>query len=129
METANKNILGKVVESVDQNFLGRSAKLSDNRCAMREPYVERLSFSSKHGMFHGRSRDISTTGLFIETATELDLGARIEVILTFPSAPKPLRLSAMVTRKTEEGIGAYFEVLTQAQISEFKSVVAGFSSK
>jgi len=115
MDAVNKNIVGKVVKS------------ADNRSAMREPFDERLSFSSANGTFDGRSRDISTTGLFIETATELDIGEQIEVILTFSSAPKPLRLSAMVTRKTEEGVGAYFEVLNQSQINEFKSVIARFS--
>jgi len=91
--------------------------MPDNRCAKRTVYDQRLSFSSGNSSFSGQCRDISTTGLFIETLTDLD--AQIEVTLTLSSTARPLRMSAMVTRKTKEGVGAYFEVLTQSQILEF----------
>lgn len=96
----------------------------DKRSAIREPYIEQLSFSSGNSIFDGRSKNISSFGLFIETAAELEVGEEIDVILTFISSGTPLKLKAMITRKTEEGVGAFFEVLTASKIEEIEAVIA-----
>lgn len=95
----------------------------DKRSAEREAYIESIRFSSGDSEFHGRSKDISPFGLFIETTAELEVGDVINVMLRFRSTPEPLQLSALVTRKTEKGIGALFEVLNQPQIKEIKSII------
>ena len=100
-----------------------SSSQLDKRCATREPYIQQLSFSSGNSVFDGRSKNISSFGLFIETTAELGVGEEIDVVLTFTSCTTPLKLKAMITRKTEEGVGAFFEVLTPAKIKEIESVL------
>jgi len=96
----------------------------DGRQATREPYSETLSISSGSGSYLGHAIDVSSTGLFIETTDDFEIGDKVKMMLTFISAPNPLRLCGSVVRKTPNGIGVRFDERSQSQVSEMDSIIA-----
>jgi Tfp pilus assembly protein PilZ len=51
----------------------------ERRAAERLPLTADVQLASHDNFFAGRTRDISTSGLFLETAAELDVGDRVRV--------------------------------------------------
>jgi len=97
---------------------------TDIRYAPREAYSEKLHFSLGGENHFGHARDVSATGLFIEAAGDFELGDKVKMILTFISAPNPLRLSGTVVRKTDGGIGVRFDQRSQSHVKELSSIIA-----
>jgi len=96
----------------------------DIRHASRETYTELLNFTSKNGTHYGHARDISATGVFIATLAKFEVGEAIKLILTFISAPNPVRLHGSVVRKTDEGIGVHFDASSRHQVQELDSIIS-----
>jgi hypothetical protein len=60
---------------------------------------------SRHG---GRVRDLSATGLFVETEAEPDVGTSITLVVTPPDGGRAVRVVARVARRergTDRGLG------------------------
>lgn len=82
----------------------------ESRVAPRSPYTELLSISTRDETTHyGHARDVSATGVFIETAAFFNVGEALDLLLTFLSEPDPVRMSGLVARITDEGIGVHFD--------------------
>lgn len=96
----------------------------DVRQAARETYTELLNFTSKNGTHYGHARDISASGVFIATLAEFEVGDPIKLILTFISAPNPVRLQGYVVRKTEEGIGVHFDESSRRQVKDLDAIIS-----
>ena len=96
----------------------------DIRRAPRETYTELLNFKSDNGSHYGHARDISSSGVFIVTSGQFEPGERIQLILTFISAPNPVRLSGEVVRKTAEGIGVQFDAGSSSRVAELDSIIS-----
>ncbi len=96
----------------------------DVRHSPREPYTELLNFESKNGSHYGHARDVSSTGVFIETPAAFELGEAVDLVLTFISAPNPLKLAGHVVRKVEGGIGIQFDAVSQSQVREMDSIIS-----
>jgi len=96
----------------------------DVRQAVRESYTELLNFTSKNGTHYGHARDISATGVFIATPAQFKLGESIKLILTFISAPNPVRLQGSIVRKTDEGIGVHFDESSRGQVKELDAIIS-----
>lgn len=96
----------------------------DVRQASREPYSELLNFTSKTGSHYGHARDISATGVFIESPAECDVGQQVKLILTFISAPNPVRLTGTIVRKTTDGFGVQFDDHSRERISELDNIIS-----
>jgi len=96
----------------------------DIRRTQREKYTELLHFTSEKGAHYGQARDINATGVFIENKGEFKVGEHVELILTFISAPNPIKLAGMVVRKTDEGIGVQFDSCSQSQIKYMDSIIS-----
>ncbi len=96
----------------------------DIRRAPRETYTELLNFKSDNGSHYGHARDISSSGVFIVTPGQFKRGERIQLILTFISAPNPVRLSGEVVRKTAEGIGVQFDAGSSSRVAELDSIIS-----
>lgn len=96
----------------------------DIRQAVRENYTELLNFTSKNGTHYGHAKDISATGVFIMTPAEFELGMQVKLVLTFISAPNPVRLSGTVVRKTEGGVGVQFDAQSSRQVEELNSIIS-----
>lgn len=97
---------------------------ADIRKSTREPYSEMLTVSSGGGSCCGHARDVSSTGLFMETSNDFEIGDKVKMMLTFISAPNPLRLSGSVVRKADNGIAVHFDERSQSQVKELDSIIA-----
>ncbi len=96
----------------------------DVRQATRESYTELLNFQSKNGSHYGHARDVSSSGVFIETPAEFEIGESVKLVLTFISAPNPVKLTGIVVRIAENGIGLHFDAVSQSQIREMDSIIS-----
>jgi len=96
----------------------------DVRDAPRESYTELLNFESKSGSHFGHARDISSTGVFIETLADFDIGESVNLLLTFISAPNPLNLTGRVVRKIDIGIGIQFDETSQSQVKDLHAIIS-----
>jgi len=97
---------------------------ADVRQAPREPYTELLNFKSKNGSHYGHAKDVSSTGVFIETPGDFEIGESVKLVLTFISAPNPVKLTGVVVRKTADGIGLSFDAVSQSQVKEMDSIIS-----
>lgn len=59
-----------------------------------------------HEPILGQTENVSASGALVQTARPVRLGARVEVEVILPGqfSPKPMRVAAYVTRKTEDGV-------------------------
>ncbi|TLS65734.1 PilZ domain-containing protein [Mariprofundus erugo] len=96
----------------------------DVRRTRRETYTEPVSFSSADGIHQGYARDISATGVFIQTPEHFEIGARISLVFTFISAPNPVRLQGAVVRVTDEGIGVCFDIQGPEQLARLDDIIS-----
>ncbi len=88
-----------------------SAWKVDNRKAKRWHFVEILAFSTEKATYEGHIRNISSTGIFIETNSHFEIGEHVHLILSFIIDPKkPLELFGQVSRLTHDGIGVKFNL-------------------
>ena len=133
MDTIENSVIEKISALADQLPDAQRQQLQellagwrgDVRQATREPYSEALTLTSDAGSScYGHARDVSSTGLFIETNSQFEIGDKVKMMLTFISAPNPLRLSGSVVRKAGNGIGVCFDERSQSQINELDSIIA-----
>lgn len=96
----------------------------DIRRTRRESYAEAVSFTSSDGAHRGYARDISATGVFIQTPEHFEVGARITLVFTFISAPNPVQLHGAVVRVTDEGIGVCFDIQGPEQLSRLDEIIS-----
>jgi len=132
MESVNADLVEKIVALAGQLPDEHRRQLldliagwrSDVRQAPRQAYTELLNFTSKNGAHYGHARDISSTGVFIATPAEFEVGMQLHLILTFISAPNPVRLTGSVVRKTSDGIGVQFDENSRHQVKELDSIIS-----
>ena len=79
------------------------------RNATRWHFIELLGFTSSAGTHQGRARNISATGIFIQTNESFELGERLHLLLSFLSRHDAVSLYGVVTRINHDGIGVEFE--------------------
>jgi len=82
----------------------------DMRNAPRWHFVEVLGFTSSSGTHQGRVRNISSTGIFIESTSHFEMGEAIHMVLSFISETDPVNLYGHVARQTSAGIGVRFDL-------------------
>jgi len=97
---------------------------ADTRQSPRQAYTELLNFTSGNGTHYGHAKDISATGVFIVSPAEFKLGDQVNLILTFISAPNPVRLSGSVVRITDEGVGIHFDCHSTSQVRELDNIIS-----
>jgi len=132
MESVNADIIEEIVtlsaqlpEKQRRQLLDLVAEWKpDIRQATRESYTELLNFTSKNGTHYGHARDVSASGVFIATSAKFEVGDAIKLILTFISAPNPVRLQGHVVRKTDEGIGIHFDENSRSQVKNLDSIIS-----
>jgi uncharacterized protein (TIGR02266 family) len=64
--------------------------------APRYPASLKVSFSGIEGLLSAETTNISTTGMFVRTSTELPVGAVVPVALELPDADRPVPVQAKV---------------------------------
>ena len=79
------------------------------RNATRWHFIELLGFTSDSGSHQGRARNISASGIYIETDESFEIGERLHLLVSFISKNDAVSLYGQVTRKHHDGIGVEFE--------------------
>ncbi|HVE81540.1 MAG TPA: PilZ domain-containing protein [Myxococcales bacterium] len=67
------------------------------------------------------TRDISMSGLFVELEQPLPLGESVELYLALPDGGEMMRLEGSVARSAADGVGIYFQGVTQEQRKALES--------
>ena len=94
------------------------------RRSPRESYRELLNFVSSNGAQHDHARDISGTGVFIETLADFHIGDRISLELIFISAPNPVKLTGEVIRKSDDGVAVCFDQRSRDQVASLDDIIS-----
>jgi len=131
MDQVDTNILNKLARLAEEMPQAQAARLlalvaewrGEARRSPRESYIESVRVMTGDGVYHGHARNISGTGIFIETAAELALGDHISLELIFISAANPLKLAGDVVRVGDEGVGVVFDTRTAGQISKLDEII------
>ncbi len=94
-----------------QEALAEAHRLGRNRvwCYVRRPRVPLevpVYFDGPSGHLIGTSRDLSNSGLFIETRDMLPLGMRLGLSFRLPESTEPMRLIGSVARQVPAPQGA-----------------------
>jgi Tfp pilus assembly protein PilZ len=132
METADKSVIEEIAKLALQLPEEQKRRLlallatwkKDPRGKQREKYTELLYFTSETGKHYGYAKNISSTGVFIETGGGFRIGEHVQLVLVFISAPNPVKLKGMIVRKTMKGIGVQFDSGSQSQIKQLDSIIS-----
>ena len=81
----------------------------DRREFARKPYRKEVVFATDHRAYSEFIRDISASGLFIETTSPLEVGQEIKLVLSLPNRERPIKIAGEIVRVTEKGIGVKFK--------------------
>lgn len=108
-------LIGQIAETLppdlqEELLLVAASWQQDLRNAPRWHFVEVLGFTSEGGTHQGRVRNISATGIFIETSSRFEKGDHIHMVMSFITEPEPVSLYGHVERQTSEGIGVKFDL-------------------
>jgi type IV pilus assembly protein PilZ len=83
--------------------------VADKRVHPRVPISADVTCEEKAGaVIHGRSRDISIGGMFIESETPVSFGMELIIILRLPSTKADSRLPGTVRWLAPGGFGVQF---------------------
>ena len=85
--------------------VGRLRPLKDSRRHRRKPLSTSVFFGSQNGHFKGLIRNISRSGLFIETRRHFEVGRSIRIVIPDSRFNQYLSITARVVRSNRQGIG------------------------
>ncbi|MBP7146290.1 MAG: diguanylate cyclase [Acidobacteria bacterium] len=91
-----------------EEALGEAQRLGRNRvwCYVRRPRVTvetPVYFDGPMVQLLGVSRDVSNSGIFVETRDELPCGTRVPLSFRLPGQPEPVHVLGRVTRRIAAG--------------------------
>ena len=78
------------------------------RTSARKQYSTYVNFFLKDDSHWGLSRDISKSGMFIETYEPFSVNRKIKIFLPNPDNTKIIEVPAKIARATPDGIGVVF---------------------
>ena len=81
----------------------------DARKHPRRTYNKPLLFTFKHRRAKGLVTDISRGGAFVETASKISLGERINLVIHGSNKRQGVRLRGWVVRWGPQGVGVSFD--------------------
>ena len=67
-------------------------------------------------------RNISTSGLFIETSTSFSIGQKIKLTFSSSNYERPIKITGKIARRAPEGIGVKFKTENQDLEAMIKSL-------
>jgi len=80
----------------------------NSRRTHRKACTMEIDYSVRGRFFRGFAKDISLEGVFIENRHAGSVGEPIQLTLSSPELPKPLKLDGTIARVTQDGIGVRF---------------------
>ena len=84
-------------------------KSANKRQHARTPYKSKVYFATDEKAFKSNIRDISSSGVFIETDQAIYVGQEVMLTFNHPDKIKPIRKKGVVVRRTDDGIGIQFQ--------------------
>jgi Tfp pilus assembly protein PilZ len=82
-------------------------KEKDLRKNPRKPFFRTVQIGTNKGVFKGRTKNISSSGVFISSEAKLELGQVLKMHLSFKG--KPLKISGQIVWLNDEGFGLKFK--------------------
>ncbi len=96
----------------------------DNREAPRKLCLLSVSWSDKDSIISDSIRNISETGVYIETTEKFSIGQEVAMRVLAPSKfPSDKHFNGIVVRIDDDGIGVKFTRETETQIETIKTIV------
>jgi Tfp pilus assembly protein PilZ len=84
----------------------------DKRSHPRVPLSVDITCEVKDGApIHGRSRDISVGGMFIESEAQVTFGTEVSIVLRLPNTKADARLPGVIRWLNPGGFGVQFGLL------------------
>jgi Tfp pilus assembly protein PilZ len=71
--------------------------------------------------FDARIRNVSSSGIFIQTQQELPVGEEIAVSFTFPDSGNQVKATGKVVRTTYSGMGIEIQVYFKENLEEYET--------
>lgn len=95
------------VDEINEPKCGKQNKSIDTRQHLRKQYTKSVLYAADNQIAEGRSKNISSSGIFLKTKDKLRVGQKI--ILSLPSkAKKGLKIWGEVVWSNHEGFGIKF---------------------
>lgn len=88
---------------------------NDSRTHPRKPFFMPVDYSTAERVYRDFIKDISMSGVFIETLRPLPVGKKISMALSFPNLNQNVKISGGVVRYDEQGIGVAFIINDEKQ--------------
>ena len=82
-------------------------KEKDLRKHPRKPFFRTIQLGTNKRVFKGRTKNISSSGLFFSSEAKLELGQVLKMHLSFKG--KPLKISGQIVWLNDEGFGLKFK--------------------
>jgi Tfp pilus assembly protein PilZ len=82
--------------------------LQNNRRTYRKACSMMVDYSVRGRFFTGFAKDISLEGVFIVNRHPGAVGEAVQLTLSLPGWPRPLKLDGTIARIAEDGIGVRF---------------------
>jgi Tfp pilus assembly protein PilZ len=89
----------------------------------RSQYVISVDYETLDEAFKNYIRDISPSGIFMESEETFTLGEEIVLSINFSDSGNPFRIPTEVVRTTSEGIGLKFKFKSQVQEAIITSLI------
>jgi Tfp pilus assembly protein PilZ len=71
--------------------------------------------------FEARIRNVSSSGIFIQTQQDLPIGEEIAVSFTFPASGNKVRATGKVVRTTYSGMGIEIQIYFKESLEEYQA--------
>ena len=92
---------------------GLTQKGPEKRKHVRKSFVTAIDYGANGGMHTDFTKDISESGLFIETHARLEVGQELTMTFQHPALKRPIKVMGEIVRTTLDGIGVTFRDLTE----------------
>lgn len=103
-----KRQIDRALRFNEKNARVRLQPIACKRRHERIRYMRKVSYGTRHRSFTGLIKDLSHSGVFIETNFSFPEGTKILVTIPFANKVGNVSISGWVVRKDTEGVGIEF---------------------
>ena len=88
-------------------------KLSkERRGHTRKPFVTVVDFASQGRAYREFIKDISGSGVYIQTSRPFSVGQEVVLTFQFPDSQKHVKITGRIARVNDAGIGVQFNIIS-----------------
>jgi len=130
MEAIDSNVSARLLQLVDELPMLRKKELLklieswgvsvEATRLTRSPYFDKVSLMSVTGEHHGRAKNLSASGVFVETYASFKVGDKLSLTLILITSPDPIKLLGEVKRIAYDGVGICFHYRNRSEEAMLK---------